>query len=197
MYRAVRLLGLAASPRKGANSTLLLDTVLAEAARAGCRVEKIEIFRFNIRPCQGCGGCDSTGVCIIEDDMYLFYPILEESGDIILAAPVYFYALSAVAKAFIDRSQALWVRKYRLTPPQPLPPRGDGYLIATGATRGKRLFECSRLTMRYFYDALNHNYAGDLLVPDVENEGAVLIKEAVMEQARALGRAIAAKKSSM
>ena len=196
MHHAVRLLGLAASPRKEANSTLLLDTVLAEAARAGCRVEKIEIFRYNIRPCQGCGGCDSTGVCVIEDDMHLFYPILEESGDIILAAPIYFYALSAVAKAFIDRSQALWVRKYRLTA-QPQPPRGDGYLIATGATRGKRLFECPRLTMRYFYDALNRNYAGDLLVPEVENEGAVLKKEAVMDEARALGRAIAAKKSSM
>ena len=196
MCRSVRLLGLAASPRTGANSTLLLDTVLANAAQGGCQVEKIEIFRYNIRPCQGCGGCDSTGVCVLEDDMSRFYPLLEETGHIILAAPVYFYALSAVAKAFIDRSQALWVRKHRLTQ-QPLPPRGDGYLIATGATRGKRLFECPRLTMLYFYDALNRNYAGDLLVPEVENEGAVLNKVAVMEDARALGRAIAAKKSSM
>jgi multimeric flavodoxin WrbA len=170
--------------------------VLAEAVRDGCRVEKIEIFKLNIRPCLGCGGCDNTGVCVLEDDMHRIYPMLLEPVDIILAAPVYFYALSAVAKAFIDRSQALWVRRYRLTPQPPLL-QGDGYLIATGATRGKRLFECPRLTMRYFYDALNRNYAGDLLVPEVENEGAVLKKEAVMEEARALGRAIAAKKSSM
>jgi len=196
MHRSVQLRGLAASPRQGANSTLLLDTVLAEAERGGCRVEKIEIFRLNIRPCQGCGGCDSTGVCVLEDDMHRIYPLLQEPADIILAAPIYFYTLSAVAKAFIDRSQALWVRKYRLRS-QPLLPRGDGYLIATGATRGKRLFECPRLTMRYFYDALNRNYAGDLLVPGVENEGAVLAKEAVMEEACALGRAIAAKTNSM
>lgn len=196
MRHSVRLLGLAASPRMGSNSTQLLDTVLAEAARGGCHVEKIEIFKFNIRPCQGCGGCDNTGVCVLEDDMHRFYPLLEEERHIILAAPVYFYALSAVAKAFIDRSQALWVRKYRLTQ-QPLPPRGDGYLIATGATRGKRLFECPRLTMRYFFDAINRTYAGELLVPAVDAEGAVLAKEAVMEEARTFGRAIAAGKISM
>ncbi len=186
------VLGLAASPRQRANSTILLDTVLAAAAEGGCRVKKLEIYKYNIRPCLGCGGCDETGRCVLEDDMRLFEPLVQEAGHIILAAPIYFYALSAIAKAFIDRTQALWVRKYRLEK-EPSPP-GNGYLIATGATRGQRLFECSRLTMRYFCDALNLRYAGELLVRGVENEGDVLKEKEAMQQARELGRDIAGKR---
>ncbi len=125
---------------------------------------------------------------MLEDDMCLFYPLLQEAGHVILAAPVYFYALSGIAKAFIDRSQALWVRKYRLE--QQLPSQGKGYLIAAGATRGKRLFECPRLTMRYYCDALNLHYAGNLLVRGVENEGDVLNNREIMQEAHAMGRAI-------
>ncbi len=183
------VLGLATSPRRKANSTILLDTVLTEAKQQGCRVEKIEIFKFNIRSCQGCGGCDHTGECVLDDDMHRFYPLLEEAGHIVLAAPIYFYALSGVAKAFIDRSQALWVRKYRLTQPPP-EPQGKGYLIATGATRGKRLFDCSLLTMRYYFDALNINYERDLLVRGVDKEGEVLHDKVILTEAAAIGRAM-------
>lgn len=182
------VLGLAASPRLQANSTILLDTVLAAAAEQGCRVQKLEIFKFDIRPCKGCGGCDKTGVCVINDDMHSFDALIQQAGHIILAAPIYFYALSGIAKAFIDRSQAQWVRKYFLK--EQIPATGKGYLIATGATRGKRLFECSSLTMRYYCDALNLDYSGDLLVRGVENEGDVLKDSAAMEKAKELGRTI-------
>lgn len=183
------VLGLASSPRPRANSTILLDTLLKGAAEQGARVEKMELFKYNIVSCLGCGGCDLTGTCVIDDDMHQFYPLLEEAGHIVLAAPVYFYALSGIAKAFIDRSQALWVRKYRIadTPPEP---QGKGYLIAVGATKGKRLFECSRLTMRYYCDSLNIKYEGDLLVRGVENEEDVLENEEAMEEAYSLGQAM-------
>ncbi len=181
------VLGLAASPRRKANSTILLDTVLMEAKQQGCRVEKIEIFKFNIRSCQGCGGCDHTGRCVLDDDMHRFYPLLEEAGHIVLAAPIYFYALSGIAKAFIDRSQALWVRKYRLIQPPP-EPQGKGYLIAVGATQGKRLFDCSLLTMRYYFDALNINYERDLLVRGMDKEGEVLNNKEILAEAASMGR---------
>ena len=188
------VLGLAASPRSEANSSILLDTVLEAAEQEGCRVEKVDIFKFNIRSCQGCGGCDRTGKCVLDDDMHRFYPLLEEAGHVVLAAPIYFYALSGIAKAFIDRSQALWVRKYQLTQPTP-PPQGKGYLIAVGATKGKRLFECSRLTMRYYFDALNMNYERDLLVRGVDKAGDVLNHKDVLAEAATMGRAMGAQKS--
>ena len=181
------VLGLAASPRPKANSTILLDTVLGAAEQHGCRVKKVELFKFNIRPCQGCGGCDHTGKCVLDDDMHQFYPLLEEAGHVVLAAPIYFYALSGIAKAFIDRSQALWVRKYRLTK-QPPEPQGKGYLIAVGATKGKRLFECSQLTMRYYFDALNINYEREILVKGLDEEGEVFNKKDVLAEAATMGR---------
>jgi len=181
------VLGLAASPRPQANSTILLDTVLRAAEQQGCRVKKVELFKFNIRSCQGCGGCDHTGECVLNDDMHLFYPLLEEAGHVVLAAPIYFYALSGIAKAFIDRSQALWVRKYRLTQPPP-EPQGKGYLIAVGATKGKRLFECSQLTMRYYFDALNINYEREILVKGLDEEGEVFNKKDVLAEADTMGR---------
>ena len=189
MRRNDLALGLAASPRSKANSTFLLDKVLKAAEQEGSQVEKVEIFKFNIRPCQGCGGCDRTGDCVLDDDMHRFYPLLEEAGHIILASPIYFYALSGIAKAFIDRSQALWVRKYYLTKPPPKP-QGKGYLIAVGATQGKKLFDCSRLTMRYYFDALNINYEKDLLVRGADKEGDVLENKEVLAEADAMGKAI-------
>lgn len=190
MRKQKLVLGIASSPRPRANSTILLDALLAEAKEAGSRVEKLEIFKHNINSCRGCGGCDRTGNCVLKDDMHRFYPLLEEAGHIVLAAPIYFYALSGIAKAFIDRSQALWVRKYRLaeTPPTP---QGKGYLIAVGATKGKRLFECSLLTMRYYFDALNVNYERDLLVRGVDEEGDVLSRNDVLAEARSMGQGMA------
>ena len=70
------------------------------------------------------------------------------------ATPIFFYSVSAQAKALIDRTQALWARRYVIKQDFPGPER-QGVLLAVGATHGKLLFVGARLVAKYFFDAID------------------------------------------
>ncbi|RJX36497.1 MAG: flavodoxin family protein [Desulfarculus sp.] len=188
------VLGIYGSPRQGGNSDLLLDAVLVEAGAAGVQTEKIYCRRLNISGCLECGGCDETGQCVVEDDMQQVYPLLKSARAIVLSAPVFFYGLPAQCKALVDRSQACWSgRLLAKTTPEERKRHdaGRGYLIAVGATKGPRMFDCMELTARYFFDALDMSYEPGLLIRGLEAKGAAAGSPDVMDQARELGRRIA------
>jgi len=174
---AVHVLALFCSSRRGGNSDLLLEEFLRGCEAAGARVERFYAPKLKMTGCRACGGCDETGTCVVQDEMKEFYDALERSSRVVLASPIYFYNVPAQAKAVIDRSQAFWSRKYLMKKPQD--PRGDraparkGFFIAVGATRGKRIFEGVCLTVRYFFDAIDASYDGELLYKGFDAKGDV------------------------
>ena len=111
--RMAMTLGILGSPRRGGNTELLLDSALKGASSAGSEVVKVILNDLDIRPCQECGGCDSSGVCVIDDDMTVLYALLD-SANIMFATPIFFDDVSAQNEAYVDRSQAIGTRKYRL-----------------------------------------------------------------------------------
>jgi multimeric flavodoxin WrbA len=160
----MKVLGIYGSPRKGGNSDCALDKALEGAAAAGAEIERIYVRDMVFSGCIECGGCDAGGVCVVEDDMQNYYDILLVSRVIILASPVFFYGLSAQAKAFIDRCQALWNRR-RITmtaEERKLHNGGTGYLMMTGAASGLNLFTGGELTAKYFFDSLDKSYGGGI-----------------------------------
>ncbi len=190
MRETVRVLGLFGSPRRGGNTETLLEEVLRGAEKEGAKVERLYLSDFTITPCKECHGCDETGHCIILDDMEKIYPKLLEADVVILASPIFFYGVTAWTKALIDRSQALWVRKYLLKEPS-LGKEGKkrkGFFISLGATKGQKVFEGSILTVKYFFDVLNADYAGDLLFRGVEAKGDILKHPEALQQAFEAGR---------
>jgi multimeric flavodoxin WrbA len=190
LRETVRVLGLFGSPRRGGNTEILLEEVLRGAEKEGARVERLYLSDFTITPCKECHGCDETGNCIILDDMEKIYPKLLEADVVILASPIFFYGVTAWTKALIDRSQALWVRKYLLKEPS-LGKEGKkrkGFFISLGATKGQKVFEGSILTVKYFFDVLNADYAGDLLFRGVEAKGDILKHPEALQQAFEAGR---------
>ena len=42
-----------------------------------------------------------------------------------------------------------------------------------GATKGKKLFDCVGLEAKYFFDALDMDYRGGLLLSGIEDKGEV------------------------
>src|SRR3989338_242360 len=110
----MNVLGISSSPRKGGNSDVLLDEALAGASSAGATVAKIVLNDLTFRPCQECGGCDTTGICVVRDDMGGVYEKFAEADIVILASPIFFGSLSAQLKMMIDRFQCAWVKKYLL-----------------------------------------------------------------------------------
>jgi hypothetical protein len=64
---------------------------------------------------------------------------------------------------------------------------GRGYLIAVGASSGKRLFEGTELTAKYFFDALDMSYEGGMLVRGVDYKGAIMDHPETLKEAFQLG----------
>jgi len=100
----MKLLGLSMSPREQGNTELLLEKVFLGAGRLGARTELYRIADKDIKPCDGCGACFSTGECPIKDDMQELCEKMLEADGIVFGTPVYFYNMTAQGKAVIDRS---------------------------------------------------------------------------------------------
>ena len=178
------------SPRKKGNSEILTEAVLEGVREAGGSPEIIRLCDLKISPCISCGGCNKTGKCVVEDDMTPLYDKIITIDKIIVASPIYFYGITAQTKAFIDRTQALWNRK-RL-----MEKKGEwlenterkGFFISVAATRGARIFEGAVLTMKYGYDAMGTNYAGDFLVTGPDKRGDMAKNEQKLSEAREAGK---------
>ena len=194
----MKVLGIYGSPRKGGNSDLLLEEALKGAQSEGADISTIRPFKMDIQACSECGGCDKTGICIIKDDMQALYPQLEEADIIFMATPMFFYGMPSSLKALIDRSQALWSKRMLTKPPErrKIYDSGNGYMFATGATKGANLFEGAHLVAKYFFDALDMNYSGSVCVNKVEGKGDIKNKPDELKAAFELGRqAVLSKKA--
>ncbi len=190
MARSTKVLGIFGSPRKGGNTERLLEEALKGAEKEGADVERLHIVRFHITPCTECLQCLEKGECVIQDDMQKIYPKLLESDIIILASPIFFYGVTAWAKALVDRTQALWARKYVLKDPSlgKEGKRRKGFLISVGGTKGQKVFDGAILTAKYFFDVLNADYAGELVFRNMDAQGDILKQPDALREAFESGR---------
>ncbi|MCL2227376.1 MAG: flavodoxin family protein [Oscillospiraceae bacterium] len=100
-----KVLILSGSPRKGGNSDLLCDEFLRGALEAGNTAEKIHIPSCKLAYCSGCGHCYMNKTdCVHGDDMTEIIQKMIDADAIVMATPVYFYAMSGQMKVMIDRT---------------------------------------------------------------------------------------------
>ena len=178
------------SPRKGGNSEVLTEAMLKGVRAAGSTPEIIRLCELSLSPCISCGGCNKTGKCVVEDDMTPLYDKILATDLIILASPIFFYGITAQAKAFIDRTQALWNRKSLLMKKGEWQDNPDrrGFFISVAATSGGRIFEGAVLTMKYGFDAMGTAYDGDLLVTGADRRGDMAKFEQKLKEAEEAGK---------
>ncbi len=189
----MNILVILGSPRKKGNSEILARTVVAELEKEPANsVEYLHLSKMKIAPCMGCGGCNKTSECVIKDDMGELYQKVDAADRIFLVTPIYFYGPSAQSKTFIDRFQARWSRKYLLETPFREGEDRKGYLLATAATKGEKVFDGSLLVAKCFFDAINVQYGGSLLVRSVDKAGAIKKRSDEMMRAENFGQDIAA-----
>ena len=100
----MKILGLSCSPRKQGNTMILMEETLNSAKNEGAEVELYSVAGKNIKPCDGCWACEKTSRCHIKDDMQELYEKILQADGIIFGTPVYFYSMTAQAKAVIDRT---------------------------------------------------------------------------------------------
>jgi len=176
----LQVLAIMGSPRVKGNTDLLLDEVLRGAESEGAEVEKLVVDKL---------GCLRDGDCVIRDDMDGIYPKLLEADIVIVASPMFFYGVSSQLKALIDRCQALWARRYVLKQEPPNSGR-KGAFIGVGATKGEKLFDGSILTLKYFFQAIGVEYAGDLLIRGVDKKGEIRDHPTALTEAFDLGKSL-------
>lgn len=181
------VLGVLGSPRKGGNTDLLLDAALEGAKEGGAEVRKIVLSTLDIHPCAACGGCADGGGCVIADDMVPLYSLIDEADVIIVASPVYFDGVSAQTKAFIDRGQLFWVRKYVQKRPGK---KKRGAFLSVGA-RIRTDFACPEATVRAFLFTVNAEPGPTLAYAGFEEAGSIADHPTALGDARSLGRELA------
>ena len=189
-----KVLGLFGSPRRGGNTDLLLEEMLRGAQGQQAEIEKIFLSDWDISGCRECRRCEIDGNCVIQDQMQKLYPKLLQADYIILASPIFFYGVTAQVKRMIDRCQALWARKYILkkTSVQEKSARRKGWFLSVAGSRGEKVFQGAILTVRYFFDALNVEYAGELTFGRIDSKGAIKKHPSALKEAFQAGQRLVA-----
>jgi multimeric flavodoxin WrbA len=186
MTKVVAIYG---SPRRKGNTSLLLQEAVKGAREAGADVEEVVLRDLKMSPCLEIYGCKNAGRCAINDDFQKVYDSILASRALILASPIFFYSVSAHTKILMDRCQSLWVKKHWLeeTSSGQIPPRRKGLFISVGATKGKKLFDGTLLTVRYYFEAIDCELWKSLLYRQLDFEGDVLKHPEYLEEARQAG----------
>ena len=177
------------SPRKDGNTGLLLREAVRGIEEEGFSVQVFDLNSMNIRPCQNCGGCNETGVCINRDDMDQIYDAIRSSDRIILASPIYFFALSAQTKLMIDRCQCFWCEKYLLRKPlaESLDGR-KGLLLLVGGMMADTGVQCSEACARAFFRTISFPEHDVLSYLGIDKKGDILKHKTALEDAYDAGK---------
>ncbi len=180
------------SPREGGNTELLLTEAMKGIQSAGSNAHLFRLNAMTIMPCQNCGGCDETGICIYEDDMTQVYEAIRSCDRIIVASPIFFSALSAQTKMMIDRCQAFWCEKYLLKKPIPAGPCGrKGLLLLVGGQKkeiGMQGMHCAETSARAFFRTISVSEHKTLSYTGIDAKGAIMKHPTALRDAYEAGQ---------
>lgn len=184
------ILAVYGSPRHDGNSSILLKRAVEGARDTGADVQEVWLSDLNMSPCLEIYGCKNNGRCVIQDDFQALYDQLLACDGLMVASPIFFYAVSAQTKIFMDRCQSLWVKKYWIEKAKFGRGRSKrkSFFIFVGATHGKRLFDGALLSIRYFLDALDMELWKALLYRGLDFQGDVFKHPDFLEEACEAGK---------
>jgi multimeric flavodoxin WrbA len=184
----IKALAIYGSPRKGGNTDLLLNETVKGMREAGAEVDEIFLREMTFSPCLENYGCEKNGQCTLKDDMEVVYPKLIDMDCFVLASPIFFYAVSAHTKAFIDRCQCFWACKYLLKKPIAGGRKRKGVFIAVGGSKGQKIFDGPLLTIKYLFDVLDCELFKTLLYREVDKQGDIRKHPTALSDAYLLGK---------
>ena len=174
----MRILGIVCSPRKGGNTEILVQQVLAIAKDLGADSELDFIADKNIAPCDGCESCIVTGKCKVKDDMQGIYPKLMESDGIVFGTPVYYWGMTAQAKTLIDRT-------FIFRTDRPLKNKIAGLVIVA---RQRGISQTFSALTNYCY--IQKMYVAGGVAAYADKKGDVRQNKEAIDEAKELGRNI-------
>lgn len=188
IHLTMLVIGISGSPRKNGNTDLLLDAVLEGSASNGAEVKKFYLSDSVCSGCLGCGRCEDTGSCNIDDYISEIYDCIGRADAVILTSPIYFESISSWMKTFIDRGQFLWSKNLDQS-------HSKKGLFISVAARLNTDFVCVEKTIRIFFKTLGFHQEKSLLFPGFEEPGSILDAPFALEEAREAGRKLVVERS--
>lgn len=181
------------SPRKNGNTEILLKETVKGIEDTGQSVNIYNLNLMNIKPCQDCGGCNETGECIFRDDMDRIYDAIRTAHRIIIASPIFFFALSAQTKLMIDRCQCLWVEKYILKKTIDSGRHGrKGLLLMVGGMKKDIGITCGDACAKAFFRTVSVPENSVLSYMGIDEKGAILNHPTALKDAYEAGKRLVA-----
>ena len=179
------------SPRTNGNCATLAQNVIAGAESAGATVDSYYLHGMDIKPCDACEACreNSSGDCIIDDDMQEIYPKLCEADALVIASPIYYFTVSAQTKLFMDRWYSLGEEKDSILNGKQIGivlTYGDTDPFTSGAINAIRTFQDA-------FDYLGANLV-NIVYGKASEAGEIKADRNLMEKAYKLGQELAAEK---
>jgi hypothetical protein len=117
------------------------------------------------------------------------YGAIREADRIVLASPVFFFALSAQAKIMIDRCQAFWCEKYLLKRSIPAGPNGrKGLLLLVGGMEKDIGIKCPEVTAKAFFRTISVPEHETLGLLGVDAKGEIYKHPTALADAYEAGR---------
>jgi multimeric flavodoxin WrbA len=184
------------SPRKKGNTSTIIHTILEEAASTGAETTDVHLHSLNMKGCQGCLSCKTKlGVCAQKDDLFPHLEAIKSCDAIIYGTPIYMFRITGQMKLFVDRM-------YCFAAPRTDGGRGydsqipAGKKFATIFSQGAEDPDQYGRSIRYLVGMVGTGFGieeAGRIIHTGANMGPAEENEALLEQARALGRKLAGK----
>ncbi len=196
----IKVLSISGSPTVNSSTELLLRRVAGSIAET-LRGDKVRhtLVRLNdleFTPCQACGESPVPRFCFFDDDLTSLYRHLIDCDCLLFGSPIFFDAVSAQAKAFIDRCNCIRPADFDSTDPdhrfvKRVDRTRPGAIVLVGSERG--WFEGARRCIAGLFQWTGVVNEGLLKFhsTDFTRVGEVVRHADVLAQADKLGRQLA------
>lgn len=189
------ILGISGSPRRGGNSDVLVQTILAGAAESGATTQPLALRDVQFSSCVGCERCRKDKACTrFIDGLNVVYPQLEAATGLVMVSPAHNYNITALMKAFIDRLYCYY--DFTEDRPRSYSSRlaGQGrQAVVVGIGEQPEHENAMGMTIEMQtqpLETLGYTIVDTLAVYSVFDAGAVKQYEQTMEKAREMGQAL-------
>jgi len=145
----LRFVGLSMSPRSCANTEAMLQVALraavsyAESLGLKARLELVSLAGRRVEHCQHCDACVKTGsYCVLQDDwLELVHRLIDPIPDgLVVGSPVYFFHVTSLGRAFMERFTSLlkakWEESFPHDPPDFSGSAAGAVAVGTGRNSG-------------------------------------------------------------
>jgi multimeric flavodoxin WrbA len=145
----LRFVGLSMSPRATANTEGMLEAALragvsyAESVGLDARAKMVSLAGKELQHCRHCDACVKAGsYCVLQDDwLELVRQLIDPIPDgVMVGSPVYFFHVTSLGRAFMERFTSLlkrrWHESFPYDPPDFSASAAGAVAVGTGRNSG-------------------------------------------------------------